>query len=61
MSERDKAVVDAYCRVGMSLTTLIRSFPQFARNDVEEVYNEYRRSKGYDEADLHGGVSCNCS
>lgn len=56
MSERDRAVVDAYCRVGMELPTLLMSFPQFAKADVEDVYNEYRRSKGYDEAELHSGL-----
>lgn len=49
MSDRDKAVVDAYCRVGMALPTLIMSFPQFAKQDIENVYNEYVESETYDE------------
>lgn len=61
MSERDKAVVDAYARVGMSLDTLIRSFPQFNRADVTDVYQEYLQSIGAETVDLHGGVSANCS
>lgn len=61
MSDRDKAVVDAYARVGMSLDTLIKSFPQFNRVDITDVYQQYLQSIGAETADLHGGVSCNCS
>lgn len=61
MSERDRAVVDAYARVGMSLETLIRSFPQFNKVDVTDVYHEYIRSINADASDLHDGVSFNCS
>ncbi len=50
MSDKDKAVVDAYARVGMSLSTLIRSFPQFSKGDVTEVYEDYLRSIGKSEA-----------
>lgn len=57
MSERDKAVVDAYCRVGMALPTLIKSFPQFTQSDVTAVYEEYLESINFDTDDLHGGVS----
>jgi len=60
MSERDKAVVDAYARVGMSLDTLIKSFPQFSKVDVTDVYREYLKSIGSETIDLHSGVSCNC-
>lgn len=57
MSDRDKAVVTAYCTTGMSLDTLIMSFPQFSKKDIESVYTEYRRMKSFDEDDLHSGVS----
>lgn len=56
MSDRDKAVVDAYARVGMSLQTLIRSFPQFSKSDVTAVYEEYLRSVSSSDIDLHGGI-----
>lgn len=59
MSDRDKAVVDAYARVGMSLPTLIRSFPQFSKTDIAAVYEDYLRSIGkYDEIGL---TKVNCS
>lgn len=61
MSEKDKAVVDAYARVGMSLDTLIMSFPQFSPVDVTSVYEDYRKAVGKYEDDLHSGVSRNCS
>lgn len=59
MSDRDKAVVDAYARVGMSLPTLIRSFPQFSKGDVTEVYEDYLRSIG--KIEPQHGISVNCS
>ncbi len=59
MSERDKAVVDAYARVGMSLSTLIRSFPQFSQKDIRAVYEDYLRSIG--EYDRIAKLSINCS
>lgn len=56
MSERDRAVVDAYARTGMSLETLVMSFPQFAKEDVNDVYNEYKLSISYGEDNLHSGI-----
>ena len=61
MSERDRAVVGEYARVGMSLDTLIRSFPQFSKSDVTSVYSDYLRSIDAENYELHGGVSTNCS
>lgn len=59
MSDRDKAVVDAYARVGMALPTLIRSFPQFSQSEVTAVYEDYLRSIG--RFDGESSVSMNCS
>ncbi|MBR6328150.1 MAG: hypothetical protein IKR68_00715 [Lachnospiraceae bacterium] len=59
MSDKDKAVVDAYARVGMSLSTLIRSFPQFSQKEVTDVYEDYLRSVGKYEGPV--SVSVNCS
>lgn len=54
MTDKDKAIVDSYCRVGMALSTLIRSFPQFKKDDIKAVYIEYLMSEdlydSYDEA-----------
>ena len=55
MSDKDKAVVDAYARVGMSLSTLIRSFPQFSKPEITAVYEEYLRSVG--KSDQMSGIS----
>lgn len=59
LSERDKSVVDAYARTGMSLETLIASFPKFDKADVEAVYNNLHNEKPYEEP--QGGISINCS
>lgn len=59
MREKDKAVVDAYARAGMSLDTLIRSFPQFNREEISQVFREYEESIGIRKPE--SGVSINCS
>lgn len=59
LSERDKSVVDAYARTGMSLETLIASFPKFDKADVEAIYNNLHNEKPYEEP--QSGISINCS
>jgi len=61
LSEKDRAVVDSYARCGMSLETLIISFPSFAKEDITEVYNDYIKSKSESESEPVTKMSINCS
>ena len=58
ISERDKSVVITYVRTGMSLETLIRSFPQFDADEITKLYQEEREIDG---AVTNTGLSINCS
>ena len=60
ISEKDKSVIDAYARTGMELDTLIASFPQFDRADVEAIYHNVHDTKS-DTSDYDGKISINCS
>ena len=60
LSEKDKAVVASMVRTGMSLDTLKRSFPQFDKTDVENVYAEEKKMSA-DELAEEIKISCNCS
>lgn len=60
LSEKDSAVVAAYARTGMSLETLIASFPGFAREDVEAVFQKIK-SEYVEEEGLDTNISINCS
>lgn len=58
LSERDRSVISTYVRTNMSLEVLIKSFPQFDRSDIEEIYNmEKKNNQSSDEIT----ISINCS
>ena len=59
MKEQDKRAVESLCRCGMSLESVISSFPHFSKADIEAVYNSVNKIKP--DADESIGVSINCS
>lgn len=60
LSDKDKAVVASMVRIGMTLDTLTRSFPQFDKNDIESIYAEEKKAS-MDEQEEEITISCNCS
>jgi len=59
LSDRDKAVVYSMCQAGMTLNSLVKSFPQFDSIDIETVYNEYKNTETVESEGI--SISCNCS
>ena len=60
ISERDKSVVYSMCMAGMSIDTLIKSFPQFNVEDIKQVYSDYLKDQGKDVPE-EISISINCS
>lgn len=59
LSEKDKAVIYSMCMTGMKEEVLVKSFPQFDREDIETVYKEYTASNDFEYEEI--SISCNCS
>lgn len=59
MKEQDKRAVESLCRCGMSLESVISSFPHFTKEEIETVYNNVNKVKP--DAGEGIGVSINCS
>lgn len=59
MKEQDKRAVESLCRCGMSLESVIDSFPHFSKEEIEVVYNSVNKLKP--DADEGVGISINCS
>lgn len=59
LSERDRAAIINMCQTGMSLDTLILSFPQFKADDIKAIYNEYINDTPIETSSIT--ISCNCS
>ncbi len=59
MKEKDKRAVESLCRCGMSLESVIDSFPHFSKEEIEAVYNSVNKLKP--DAGEGIGVSINCS
>lgn len=60
ISEQDKSVVYSMCQAGMSVDTLIKSFPKFDADDIRLIYQEYQKNQGNGEIE-EINISINCS
>ena len=58
MKEQDKRAVEALCGCGMSLDSVISSFPNFSVEEIEAIYKSVNDAKTDDET---VGISINCS
>ena len=61
MNDRDKRVVESMFQSGMDKETVISLFPQFSREDIEEIGKKLGKIKSDSEADGGATVSINCS
>ena len=59
MKEQDKRAVESLCRCGMSLESVLSSFSNFPREEIEAIYNSVNET----ESDVGEGIgiSINCS
>ncbi len=59
MNKKDKLTVENFVSTGMELETLYVCFPDFAKEEIAAIYEEYRDN---DELFVRpGNVSINCS
>lgn len=59
MNQRDKLAVENFVSTGMDLKTLYTCFPDFPKDEISEIYNNY---KGNQPEDSEGNtMSINCS
>ena len=61
ISDRDKRVVESMFQSGMDKETVISLFPQFAREDIEEIGKKLGKIKSDKGADGGATISINCS
>lgn len=61
LSEKDKSVISSYASCGMSLETLIKSFPSFSKEDIEAAFKEYKNNNDSSGNESNVGISINCS
>ncbi len=61
ISDRDIRVVESMFQSGMDKETVISLFPQFSREDIEEIGKKLGKIKSDSEADDGATVSINCS
>ena len=61
ISDRDIRVVESMFQSGMDKETVISLFPQFAREDVEEIGKKLGKIKSDSDADTGATISINCS
>ncbi len=59
MNKRDQLTVENFVSTGMELETLYTCFPDFSRDEIAEVYNNYKASQP--ETTEGNGLSINCS
>ena len=43
MKEQDVRAVESLCRCGMDLESILKCFPKFPRQEVENIYLKIRR------------------
>ena len=61
MNDRDIRVVESMFQSGMDKETVISLFPQFAREDIEEIEKKIGKIKNDNVAESGTAVSINCS
>ncbi|MCR4566601.1 MAG: hypothetical protein K5769_01010 [Pseudobutyrivibrio sp.] len=59
MNTRDKQTVETYVGTGMDLDTLYTCFSDFSREEVAEIYNNYKASHSMEAGT--NSMSINCS
>ncbi len=59
MNKRDKMTVETFVSTGMELETLYTCFPDFPKEEIAEIYNNYKGNMP--ESTDDNTMSINCS
>lgn len=59
MNKRDKMTVETFVSTGMELETLYTCFPDFPKEEIAEIYNNYKENMH--ESSAENTMSINCS
>ena len=59
MNKRDKMTVETFVSTGMELETLYTCFPDFPKEEIAEIYNNYKENRP--ESSDDNTMSINCS
>ena len=59
MNKKDQMTVENFVSTGMELETLYTCFPDFSKEEIAEIYNNYKENQSED-AEGHT-MSINCS
>ena len=60
MNKKDQLTVENFVSTGMELETLYACFPDFSKEEIAEIYNNYKDSE-MTSADDTVNMSINCS
>lgn len=60
MNKRDRMTVENFVSTGMDLETLYACFQDFSKEEIAEIYNNYKENQVNVNKDSTG-VSINCS
>ena len=60
MNKRDQMTVENFVSTGMDLETLYACFQDFSKEEIAEIYNNYKENQVNINTDSTG-VSINCS
>jgi len=59
MNKRDQMTVETFVSTGMELETLYTCFPDFPKEEIAEIYNNYKGNRP--ESSDENTMSINCS
>lgn len=60
MNDKDRLTVENFVSTGMELETLYTCFPDFSREEVADIFNQYKE-KNHSICDDTNNLSINCS
>ena len=61
IDEQTRRSVETMCLCGLDVEGLKGCFPKIEESVLREIYNSTKNSNDDSGAELHSGISCNCS
>ena len=61
IDEQTRRSVETMCLCGLDVEGLKGCFPKIEESVLKEIYNSTMNSNDDSGAELHSGISCNCS
>ena len=59
MTKRDQQTIENFVSTGMELETLYACFPDFSKEEISEIYNNYKANEV--QLNTTSSISINCS